>query len=134
MLPILFTLNLSNIKNNNLMQPENQSWIVTFIKLTDLNLKFASPNCSILKKKGHKYAAIDIFWRCWDESYILCYTMFLLRSRRFARCFSTCALFPLLSPFPSLARLPPTRTREPNSFKLVQQPALGVPAYAGATR
>ena len=53
------------------MQPENQSWIVTFIKLTDLNLKFASPNCSILKKKGHKYAAIDIFWRCWDESYIL---------------------------------------------------------------
>ena len=34
-----------------------------------------------------------------------------------------------------IARLPPTRTREPNCFKLVQQPALGVTAYAaGATR
>ena len=80
MLSIMFTLNLSNIKNDNLLQPENQSWIGTFIKLTDLNLKFASPNCSILKmkdfkRKGHKYAAIDIFWRCWDESYyaILCF-------------------------------------------------------------
>ena len=60
MLSILFTLNLSNIKNNNLLQPENQSWIGTFIKLTHLNLKFASPNCSILKMKDFKQRVINM--------------------------------------------------------------------------
>ena len=40
----LKALNFSNIKNDKFLK--------SFSKLTDLNLKFASPNCSNLKMKG----------------------------------------------------------------------------------